>query len=390
MRSGSPGARPRGGFTLIELLVAGALSVLLAGVALAIATRTLAGWRQANDHAVASRTAQFVLGQVGADLESLVRREDENAWLVATVQPDQSGEGDADAALAGAAYFGEWSVTGVGKPGWSAPGTPGSSQCLAPAGGALAETRFGMAGVWLRFLTRVPDAGGATAELHESSTVRAVSYQIVRRRVNGASGATESTARRYTLFRSEVRPFHESARPAIRSTFGVGHSLLAPPYWDPAAVIAGSTERAGSGEAEPGGLRRPDRAQVLADNVVDFGLRLYRKRGDGTGRLVFPADTMGNASEVNRAFVLTGVPVGEVPGSPHRYVGEVRSEPADAAELLVRVLTEEGARRLEAIERGVVGPRPVRFGSDGEWWWGEALAHSVVATRWIEFRSSGQ
>lgn len=374
----------------MELMVAAALSLVLAALAITIATRTLSSWRRASGRTAAANQAAFVLGKLATDLEASVRRADANAWLIATVQPDQKGEGDADAGASGAPYFGTWSDAVIAKPGWSAPGSEASSQCLAPASGELGDARSGMAGVWLRFFSRVSDAGGAAAELRETSTIRAVSYQLIRRRVAAASGASSVSARRYALFRSEVRPYHESARPAVRSTWGVGFDLLALAYNDPAAFIPGSTERGSSGEAEPGGLRRPDRAQVLADNVIDFGLRLYRRTGDGGWRLVFPDDDSGRPSETNRAFVLTGGAYSVLPGSGYSYAGEIRCGNADAAELFVRVLTEEGARRLEAIERGEAGPRPTAQPSDGAWWWSEARALSSVHTRWVEFRSSGR
>lgn len=376
--------------TLVELLVATTLTLLLAALALTIATQVLGAWRRSNGRLLAQNQATLALDQVARDLECAVLQRDARVWLAATVQPDQTGEGEADAGAGGSRYLGEWTVPGVGKPGWSAPGTSGSSQRLAPASGDWRESRFGMAGIWLRLLTR-PSDGSGTA-LQDFGAVRAVSYQIIRRRVSSSAAGAGVTAQRYALFRSEVRPFHGTASLAVRSVFGVGADLFAAPYNDPAATIPGSTEKGGSGDAEPGGLRRPDRSQVLAENVIDFGVRLQARDPAGAWRLLFPADAAGAPSENNRGFAATGAPRASVPGSAHPYAaaGEMRYGFPEAAEVLVRVLTEEGARQIEALEAGRAGARPAQFATDGEWWWGVALTHSEVFVRRVEIRSAAR
>jgi hypothetical protein len=52
---------------------------------------------------------------------------------------------------------------------------------------------------------------------------------------------------------------------------------------------------------------------------------------------------------------------------------------------MLRILTEEGATLLEAIETGRV-PRPPAYGTDAEWWWGVVEANSRVFTRRVAIR----
>lgn len=57
---------------------------------------------------------------------------------------------------------------------------------------------------------------------------------------------------------------------------------------------------------------------------------------------------------------------------------------------MIRILTEEGASLLEAIESDRIPLRPPQYGSDAGWWWGVVEAHSRVFTRRIEIKGAGR
>ena len=107
-------------------------------------------------------------------------------------------------------------------------------------------------------------------------------------------------------------------------------------------------------------LLRPGALQVLADNVIDFGVRFYGYTEDAvTGvtqlRRIFPDDAAD--FEFRAQF-----------SSDSR-----RSRLPVVAEVLLRVLTPEGARKIAALEAG-------RISGD---WWEIATANSTVFTRRI-------
>jgi hypothetical protein len=138
----------------------------------------------------------------------------------------------------------------------------------------------------------------------------------------------------------------------------VGYDLLAPAY---------NTAAGGGNIGDAGTIRRPRRDLLLANEVIDFGIRFFRTdpRNGGARELLFPT---GNA---NRGFAAT-TDTSARPLSPAVPAGEMSHGFPTEAELFVRVLTEEGARQIEALEAGrLVGPS----------WWEIASAHSVVLTR---------
>lgn len=334
--------RRRAAFTLVELLVASAITVVLAGIMLAVLAHMTRTWSRAAGGLLARQQAEQALDLLARDLQSALFRRDGRVWLVATIQPDQGGVGDAGGSL------GAWSPA-VPKPGAADPGTAESSLALELASGRTADCRFGQAGVWLRAITQVSDNNEDVAG---TSAPRAVSYQIVRRAVSSTSGA----ARRYALFRSEVRPYGETSPSLERSTFAVGHDLLATAY---------NTSAGGTNNGDAGTIRRPRRDLLLANDVVDFGVRFWRRSADGTATLLFPT---GNT---NRGFVVSTDSTA-LPTSPAVDAAATTHGFPTEAELFVRVVSEEGARQLESLENGQL---------DGAGWWEIALAHSVVLTR---------
>ena len=298
---------------MIELLVAATISVLLAGLMLTVVVNALNSWNRSHGALEAEAQARYVLDQLTADLQGAMYRNDGGDWLVATVQDDIA-------------------VSGLWVPA-TANAKPSSLDVLdtrtgLAAPGQFADARFGIAGVWLRFITARPVALATAAQ---PAAPVAVSYQLIRRYPPGSSAAGGET--HYLLFRTEVPP---------AATFATGYNL------DPAATPP---------PAYAATLRQPDALQVIADNVVDFGVRFYsRNSTTGALTLVFPA-TAGTS-----AF----------------YAGSNASAFPAVADVMIRVLTAEGVRQIAALEAGQI---------TGDWWT-IAAANSKVFTRRIVLNPS--
>ena len=159
-----------------------------------------------------------------------------------------------------------------------------------------------MAGVWLRFFTTKPDTNASADDL---SAPVAVGYQLIRQHVT-SSAASEQ---RYLLFRSEVRRTRTSG--GAPGTFEAGYNL------DPAASPATPYLSPNATAGDPGNLLRAPLGSVLADNVIDFGVRLYVREAGGL-RLIFPARPTGQ-----------GAPpaTGELSTSPAAFAGDGASGP---------------------------------------------------------------
>lgn len=352
--------RAESGHTLVELLVAVAVTLVLSGLMIGLVANTLGHWQRAGGELAATIEAERALDFLEGDLRAAVLRRDGCVWFAATVQPDQTGAGDPGGSLA------NWSAPGGVKPGWGSPGSADSSLALQPASGRIDDCRFGMAGMWLRFVTAVPDDNSALAS---TSAPRVVGYQLLRHAIAGTAGATV----RYSLFRAEVRP------QGTPSTFSVGGDVFAAEYNQPSV--------GGTNLGDPGTVRRPRRDQLLANNVVDFGVRLWGRDAAGRSVLLYPVNgnNLGFAATVRDGTAELAAAWSPNPALPpaaasaHGYVAaEMAYGFPAAAELLVRVLTEEGARRIEALEAGQ---------GDGGTWWTVAVAHSRVYTRWVEIGS---
>lgn len=159
----------------------------------------------------------------------------------------------------------------------------------------------------------------------------AVGYQIVRRSPAGAAAAGDENVR-YSLHRVTV---------TAKNTFGDGYHV---PDHEAA-------------------LRNPEVTYALGTNVVDFGVWLYRRESGGTLVRLYPTSDSesGYAAATAETF-----PV--------------------CADVMIRVLTDEGATRLSALERGLVAAPAGGSGAADEAWWNLVAAHSRVYTRRIEVR----
>ncbi|HOG92002.1 MAG TPA: type II secretion system protein [Opitutaceae bacterium] len=318
----------RRGFTLIELLVAMGLSMAIIAVLAVLVGRFGEAWAQASGRLVAQTQARVALDQLEADLQGAFVRGDGQPWLAVRLRA-HSG----DVPL--------W--TDAGEDGRQKP----AALSLRQGGGAITGDRFGVGGCWLRFFS--------AQRMTESSAGLpvAVGYQIVRRRMTGTSEA------RYYLHRSEVRPVQDGTGAGVWES---GYALAASgssPYMCPGPGNAGA-------EGDPVTLSSPGAlGTLLADSVVDFGVRLYARDGTGGLRLVYPQADVGA-----------------------EYLAGAREEmpwPAEA-ELMLRVLTPEGAALLANIEAVPcrAGARPSAYASDAEWWWAVVEEHSRVHVRRVE------
>jgi type II secretory pathway pseudopilin PulG len=333
-------------FTLVELLVAAGITATIAGFILAVAGHMMAAWSRTTGQLGAQAQARLVLDQLALDLQSALYRDDGRVWLAAAVldHPDNSGL---------------WQPASRQKP----AGSPGGSLSLDTAD--LADARYGQAGCSLCFFTssRGADDGspaGGTADM--VSAPMAVSYQIIRHRVGRNPAGIDE---KYLLYRAVVRPARAGSR---LGTLETGFNL------DPADSTSGyacpDSTNDGTQVGDPFSMKHPDNTDnVLAENVVDFGVRLYRRAAGGGLQRLFPAD--GNDLEH-----LAREPA-SVPDGAGCF--------PEAIDVMVRVLTDEGARLIAMLESspGRLGMRPAQYHNDAEWWWGLAGANSRVFTRRI-------
>ncbi len=322
-------------FTLLELLVAAAITLLLAGLMLTITTGTLKLWQRTQDRFSSSTQARLALDLLERDLQAGVFRADGvKTWLAVDVL-------NSSATLLNHG----WQAASQMKP------ATVESQRVLPASVngpdlVLTDARFGLSGAWLRFITTHVETGG--------SLPSAVSYQIVRRPVSGPNNFPTNPAQvRYTFFRSAV---------AADTTFATGYDVVVAAY--------GSGTSAPSVARAAATLMNPPLSDALAVNVVDFGVWLYVRDNSGALRRIFPADNSDLAHAARDAGSATDT---------NRY--------PEVVDVMLRILTDEGARSIDAMEQGSGAlTRPPEFLNDAEWWWGVVEANSRVYVRRIEIK----
>jgi hypothetical protein len=311
-----------------------------------------------------------------------------NVWLIATIQKDQAGTGDSGFSNA------SWTA----KPGTVVKPTVTAGSFMTDSGStsaplALNDYRFGQAGVWLRFFT-TPAASNNGTDL---SAPRAVSYQLIRTRVGGVSSEQYS----YLMFRSEVSP---------PNTFTSGYDLLGNANYNTSGVSA---------DGASGNVRTPLVSRLLANNVIDFGVRIYGQVSGSVGSVavnypveIFPVPRIPNGAAAQSALTSSSVPYSfAVSGAtslsaannsgPLFYDQYLRNtvytsylaSPKDptgnnitnvslntypvAIDVMVRILTDEGAKQIALLESGKIS---------GDWWT-IALANSNVYTRRIDIKA---
>ena len=194
------------GFTILELLVAVSVTALLAAMLLNITSQVVSTQTQASGDLETNQIAQFILDRVQEDF-SVHLRNDGNVWMAAKVLNDEANSGQWKAAKVNNNKKPVEESKRLFKDDW-----PISSQnplMKANGQGSLLDSRFGVAGTWLRFFTQSSELDPS---IKNNGGARAVSYQIVR---FGLTASPTSRAR-HQLFRADVN---------TENTFNAGYNL---------------------------------------------------------------------------------------------------------------------------------------------------------------------
>jgi prepilin-type N-terminal cleavage/methylation domain-containing protein len=245
-------------FTLLELMVAVVITLVLAGLMLAVTTNVLGLWRRNQASHLQSVTAKQVLDLVERDLQAAVWRRDARCWVALDIV-------DSPVGLANHGWL-------LG-PGPVKPANGGSLRPLPPPGanGAsdLREARFGLSGAWLRLV--------ATNVESDGSLPAVIAYQVVRRPVTGDPVATNPAPVRYSLYRSAI---------GNSDTFATGYDVTAAAYGSASNTPSSALS---SVYRQPRNVTNPSHANLLASNVVDFGCWFYVRDSSATPQRVYPA-----------------------------------------------------------------------------------------------------
>lgn len=319
--AGSKLPRASQGFTLIELLVATAVTAILVGLMISMISNLLTAYNRSSGNLSTQGQATLILDQLQNELESAVFRSTDDVML--TVGLNQN-------------------LPNSVKPDADSLEIPDPASATGRTFPPIDEYRFGKGGAVLKFFSSAPSLTG----VGNASGVRALGYQIRRNPVTGGPGAPLQ----YMLYRSEI--------PA-QATFDEGYDLsyTTSPY--EADNLLGDDDNVINtllpDYLDPVGTTSED--EIIGSNVIDFGIRLFRiNPATDEPQLIFPVDAAQTAVEATANPLETG----EVP-----YPRMV--------EIMVRILTPEGEKLIEAIEAG---------GSTADWW-DTALANSVVFTRMV-------
>ncbi len=348
-------------FTLLELLVAAAITAAMAGFIAVVVSNVAGTWARSTGRLEADAQARLALDQIALDLQGAIYRDDGNVWLAANIL-------DTTANTAGLWVTAQTPANA--KPAGTA--TP-SSLVLNTA--SIADARFGLAGTWLRFFTSRRGANTATTAITIADTLSApvaVGYQIVRRRTSAAA-LNQNTA--YSLHRAEARPGSNGTRPGV---LDFPFNLT-----DPAYTTSTSTTNTGAITGDPRSVRIPGSLtnldSIIADNVIDFGLRAYvRSPANGTLVPIFPVTALGPLGGNAATALRSSLPPTATVSTANR--NQLFPEVVD---VMLRVLTDEGARLIANLEKSP--PQPATFApkyaSAAAQWWAVALANSRVYTR---------
>ena len=377
------------GFTVLELLVAISVTALLAAMLFNITTQVSKTQAQSSADLETNQIAQYILDRIQEDLQCAIYQNDGNLWTAATILTrvdDRPG-----------ISYDSWSNKFLEKPKpeelslrinqshFQSQNVPMTPNAQANKQGKIEESRFGVRGVWLRFFTQAPELD---PEAKSSGGARAVSYQIVR---HGLLGDSNTAMPRYQLFRSDV-----SDENTIKA--GFNHIPMFPSKLNNLgnvqldSIYGEKSDQNGYRTAET--IHNPiiqnadtisPTAFSIAANVVDFGIRAYVMKNNrhGTGYLkqIFP--DKDSTSDSDYEFLASSHPAYRLDDDP-----DMNAFP-HVVDIMVRILTSEGASALASFERGAF-PTPSNFdGDDAAYWWEIVEKNSEVFTRRIRIFANG-
>ena len=364
------------GFTVLELIVAVAVTAVLTGMLLLISTQVLETQSSTNAELERNQVAHFVLDQIQEDLQCALFRNDGNVWMALSILNESGNSGSWEEVSKTSFAKSPLNSFRIIDSDWPT-GAVQDSEIDSLGQGPFHKSRFGVAGTWLRFFTQSPELD---PQANGNGSARAVAYQIIR---YGITGSTTSR-KRYHLFRSDV---------SAKNTFEAGYNLH-PDNENGYGINASNTSvdlnfpntpRVPSTIINPiieDGTDYPSTSFSLATNIIDFGIRAYHleKNSFGTGNLVqlFPPIKLdGPSNLLSEEFFATSHKPYQKIMDPTFY------QFPDVVDVMVRVLSEEGARILENYENG-------SFPNTEEVdWWSIAEEHSKVYFRRIKIYGSG-
>jgi len=364
------------GFTVLELIVAVSVTAVLSGMLLLISRQVLETQSVSSAELERNQIAHFVLDQIQEDLQCALYRNDGNVWMAMSLLNESDNSGSWIEPKKSSLAKPPLNSLRIIQSDWPSDALQ-DAEIDSLGQGPFAKSRFGLAGTWLRFFTQSPELD---PQAKGDGAARAVSYQIIRYGITGSS----NSRKRYHLFRSDV---------SAKNTFEAGYNLHPENdswYGSDASNISVDSNFLGTPRVpstlinpviEEGGDYLPT-SFSLATNIIDFGIRAYHleKNSFGTGNLVqiFPPidqDSPGNL--LAEEFLATSHIPYQVITDPTFYLFP------DVVDVMVRVLSEEGARILESFENG-------DFPNTEEVdWWSIAEEHSKVYFRRIKIYGSG-
>ena len=354
------------------MLVAVSITAALAGFIVAIVSNVSGFWSRTTGRISAEAQARYVLDQLTLDLQGAIFRDDGSVALAADVIVAATGNNSTMWQQAG-------NRANDKPPSGVSLDLPATRADLAVKG-RFSDTRYGNAGVWLRLFTTRRGANVTSNSLATASVPVAVGYQIFRRFSAATANSVAATKTAYFLHRVEVRPAATTGGTPRPGVLESGYNLTASAY------TTGTANNTGNTTGDPVTIQvvstNPRNLDsVIAENVIDFGIRAYvRDATQPSGlRLIFPATTAGvltNSSKPLRAQLPSDTP----PTSPNYDPSLLMP---DVVDVMVRILTDEGARMIATYEQAN-SPLTLPQGRNAQqYWWDLADANSQTFTRRI-------
>ena len=281
----------RKGFTLIELMAALGVTAVIGYFFISIGRDFVVAWDHVGDSVARETEARGALDTIARDFESAFFREGDDAMFAVDVLDDYVNAGN------------NW------EGGAKRPATDGIDPSL---------HQYGWAGSWVRLFTAAP-------------SFNAVGYRIIRTTIKYGVGEP-----RYMLYRN-VATMEDTVLEAETALVADGAEIF---DFDSGMYLDGDY------------MLGTTRENILAVNVVDFGVRLYiydsSEGGDPSGvdapdglRLIFPADGSSALESSVESLVHRGTTyLGTAYGT--RY--------PDVVEVFLRILNQNGANELLEME----------------------------------------